>query len=160
MGIKVLSRQRFGRQSPVGEQLNHLLVCLFLHLLGNWFGNLYTRQQKIQLLQSLLSIKVFTALYFAVGHFWFICRNKYITVWEVFSSSIPNSTFFWHFTGVLACSLCFLFLTSPKLSCSGVASCWFCCFVLGYSVELRQCFAAIFVLFLALFLHLYFIFIE
>lgn len=49
MDIKVLSRQRFGRQSPARELFNHLLVCLFLHLLGNSFGILYTRQQKIQL---------------------------------------------------------------------------------------------------------------
>lgn len=37
MDIKVLSRQRFGRQSLARELFNPLLVCLVLHLLGNFF---------------------------------------------------------------------------------------------------------------------------
>lgn len=49
MDIKVLSRQRFGRESPARKLFHHLLVCLFLHLLDNSFGILYTRQQQIQL---------------------------------------------------------------------------------------------------------------
>lgn len=59
MDIKVLSRQRFGRQSPARELFNHLLVCLVLHLLGNFFWCFVYNCSHFQLLTIMVCIDIY-----------------------------------------------------------------------------------------------------
>lgn len=158
MDIKVLSRQRFGRQSPAGELFNHLFVwfcicwaILFFFLVFCILGSKRYNCSHFQL----LTIKVFINIHFISGQLWFLWINVYYYIksaYYVNKCSIQISSFFWHFTDLLAQYMCFILVNSHKLL---LCDCLllvllFCTRVLWWFSRQRQCslhsFAAIFIL--------------
>lgn len=135
--IKVLSRQRSGRHNPARELLNHLLVCLVLHLLGNFgaYFVYYAAKDTTAVIPNCLPLRSLSVfILWLVIYDLFKETNidyyiKSISHGSTRSAQIAASSS----TSLILFNACALFCLIPTNCCSVIAYCWLCCFLLGHS---------------------------